>query len=155
MARERQEGRLKRLIHRLGRGSLTLLLLSGAVRAGELEVTNARLSLLPGDTPGAGYFHLHNAGNAPVILVGADSDAFESVEMHMSMEKEGMVSMHAVSKIEVGPGETLEFAPKGHHLMLMKRSHPLAIGDEVEVVLQFAGQKRLPFMFDVVSPLSL
>ena len=155
MARQKQNGRMKRLSHRLAWGPLALMLTAGFAQANELQVTNARLSLLPGDMPGAGYFRLHNAGDKPVTLVGADSDAFESVEMHMSMSNDGIARMQPVSKLGIAPGETLEFAPGGYHLMFMKRAHSLAMGDEVAVVLDFAGEKRLPVTFEVVSPASM
>lgn len=155
MANERQAGRLQRLAHRLAWGPLALLLLASVAQASDLEVTNARLSLLPGDMPGAGYFRLHNVGDEPVMLVSADSDAFDSVEMHRSMNEDGMASMHAVSQLEIAPGEALEFAPRGYHLMFMKRTRPLAVGDQVEVVLEFDGEEPLPVTFDVVSPASM
>lgn len=155
MASKRQDSQLKRLSHRLAWGPLALMLMAGFAQANELQVTNARLSLLPGDTPSAGYFRLHNAGDKPVTLVGADSDAFESVEMHMSMSNDGIARMQPVSTLGIAPGETLEFAPGGYHLMFMKRSHSLAMGDEVAVVLKFAGERHLPVTFDVVSPASM
>ncbi|MFD1207660.1 copper chaperone PCu(A)C [Modicisalibacter tunisiensis] len=129
--------------------------MTGTAHAEGLTVTDARLSLMPGDTPGAGYFHLHNGGDAPVTLVGADSDAFARVEMHMSMNKDGMASMKPISELTIDPGETLDFAPKGYHLMFMKRQGPLGMGDKVDVTLDFADDTRLPVVFDVVSPASL
>ncbi|SFH43476.1 copper chaperone PCu(A)C [Modicisalibacter xianhensis] len=134
---------------------LVFTLMAGVAHGNDLVVTNARLSLLPGGTPGAGYFRLHNAGDKPVTLVGADSDAFQSLEMHMSMRNDGIARMKPVSKLGIAPGETLEFAPGGYHLMFMKRSHSLAMGDEVAVVLKFAGERHLPVTFDVVSPASM
>lgn len=155
MARQKQNDRLKRRSHQQVWATILLMLLTGVAHGNDLIVTNARLSLLPGDMPGAGYFRLHNAGDKPVTLVGGDSDAFQSVEMHMSMSNDGIARMQPVSKLDIAPGETLEFAPGGYHLMFMKRSHSLAMGDEVAVVLDFAGEKRLPVTFEVVSPASM
>ncbi|MDR5866136.1 copper chaperone PCu(A)C [Halomonas koreensis] len=146
---------LTRLPRRLAGSLLALLLSSGAAQAADLDVSEARLRLMPGDLPGAGYFQLHNTGDEAVTLVGADSEAYGKVMLHMTVSEDGMSSMHAVSELEVASGDTLEFAPRGYHLMLMKRAHPLAVGDEVEVTLEFAGDRRLPVTFDVVSPRSL
>lgn len=140
---------------RWGLGLLALWFAVSMAQADDLTVTNARLSLLPGDMPGAGYFDLHNNGDAPVTLVGASSAAFQSVALHRSMTRDGMASMHAIAKLEIAPGETFAFAPKGYHLMFMKRTRPLAVGDEVEAVLEFAGGKPLPVTFEVVSPASM
>lgn len=88
-------------------------------------------------------------------MVGAESDAFENVELHVSSERNDMAHMHAVEEIEVAAGEHFEFVPKGHHLMLIGRKDALEVGDEVEVLLEFSDEQRLPVTFDVVSPASL
>ncbi|PRY66416.1 hypothetical protein B0H98_101400 [Vreelandella songnenensis] len=139
----------------LALGALALMLGTGVAQASTLEVSNARLSLLPGNTPGAGYFELANSGEETVTLVGAESPAFESVEMHVSSEHEGMAHMHAIESLDIAPGERIEFAPKGHHLMFMRRIEALSEGDKAEVVLEFSDEQRLPVTFDVVSPASL
>lgn len=144
-----------RTSRRLAGVLLAGLMTSGIAQADGLEATEAQLRLLPGDLPGAGYFRLHNDGEASVTLTGADSDAYGNVMLHQSMSEEGMSSMHAVSELEVAAGDTLEFAPKGYHLMLMKRAQPLAVGDQVEVTLTFADAPSLPVTFDVVGPTDL
>ncbi|WP_447957543.1 copper chaperone PCu(A)C [Vreelandella sp. EE7] len=130
--------------------------LLGAVsaQASTINVSNPRLSLVPGDTPGAGYFDIANDGDTAITLIGAESDAFEKVEMHESTEHDGMAHMHAIEDIEIAPSETFSFAPRGHHLMFMQRVDALQEGDEVEVTLEFE-EERLPVTFDVVSPASL
>ncbi|MGP8290019.1 copper chaperone PCu(A)C [Vreelandella zhanjiangensis] len=146
---------IKRTCRQLAFTTCALLLTAGVAQAQSLDVTNARLSLLPGNTPGAGYFELHNTGDEGVTLVGAESPAFESVEMHISSEHNGMAHMHAFESLDIGPDERIEFAPKGQHLMFMRRVAPLNEGDEVEVVLTFSDEQRLPVTFNVVSPASL
>lgn len=136
-------------------GMLALLFSSTAVHAQDLEVADARLRLLPGDLPAAGYFTLHNAGDETVTLTGAESSAFAMAHMHLSSEKDGMSQMDSVDQLEVGADETLEFAPGGYHLMFMNRQQPLEVGDEVEVTLQFDGQAPQPVTFEVVTPASM
>ncbi|MDT4868223.1 Copper chaperone PCu(A)C [compost metagenome] len=131
-------------------GGLFLLIFSAVVGAADLEVTDARLRLLPGDLPAGGYFSLSNVSKQSVILVGAQSAAFERAMMHQSTEKDGMAGMEPVLQLEVGPGETVDFAPGGYHLMLMKRLVPLAIGERVNITLLFAEGARLPVTFQVV-----
>lgn len=134
---------------------LALLFSSTAVHAQDLEITDARLRLLPGDLPAAGYFTLHNAGDETVTLTGAESSAFAMAHMHLSSEKDGMSQMDSVEQLEVGADETLEFAPGGYHLMFMNRQQPLEVGDEVEVTLKFDGQAPQPVTFEVVTPASM
>lgn len=125
---------------------------AGSVHAAEVEVTDAKLSLLPGDLPGAGYFNLTNNGDTPLILVGAESALFHMTEMHVSTNEDGVAQMHPVEEIEVGPGESFSFAPKGHHLMFMHRTQALEEGDNVEVLLHFEDQQEQPVSFTVVAP---
>lgn len=133
--------------------SLAALLLStGSAAAADLSVSDARLRLLPGDLPGAGYFTLHNTSDSSVTLTGASSKAFDKVMMHVSTEEDGMAQMHAIDKVDIAPGESFSFAPKGHHLMFMQRTKKLKVGDSVDVTFTFKAHAPLPVTFDVVSP---
>ncbi|WP_111496536.1 copper chaperone PCu(A)C [Marinobacter bohaiensis] len=143
---------MRNLANALLMGATAFVLSTGMAFAGDVEVSDARVRLLPGDIPGAGYFHLHNGSDETIKLVGAHSDAYGKVEIHQSMEKDGMMHMHAVPAIEIKAGESFELAPSGYHLMLMQRSVPLELGDDVEVTLEFEGHDPLPVTFDVVSP---
>ncbi|WP_192035032.1 copper chaperone PCu(A)C [Halomonas sp. YLGW01] len=136
-------------------GLLMLLLCGGTAHAEDLSLEHPRLRLLPGDMPGAGYFLLHNRSEAPVTLIGARTDAFRHTELHMSMETDGMAHMHEVQSLEVAAGDSLALAPKGYHLMFMKRVDPLTVGDEVEVELLFEDRPPLPATFQVVSPIAM
>lgn len=142
-----------RRLDRILLGGLLLLIVSAVAEAAELEVKDARLRLLPGDLPAGGYFSLSNVGSQSVVLVGAESAAYERVMMHRSTEKDGMASMEQVLQLELAPGQTVNFVPGSYHL-LMKRREPLAIGEELSVMLLFADGFRLPVTFQVVSPAS-
>lgn len=135
--------------------ALFLVAAPPALAAETLTTEEARIRLLPGDLPAAGYFTLRNTGDADVILVGAQSPAFGSVEMHRSVDRDGVASMQPVEQIELAAGEQIAFAPQGYHLMLMQRARPLAIGEEVEVTLLFEDAQRLIVTFQTVSPASL
>jgi len=124
---------------------LVLALGTATVMAGApgVEVTNARIRLLPGDLPLAGYFDIHNSGKKTVSLTGASSADFGMVMMHRSMHKNGEASMMMVDKIDVAPGKTVSIAPGGYHLMLMHRKKDLKVGDKVLIDLDFNdGQKK-------------
>ncbi|MCW4152451.1 MULTISPECIES: copper chaperone PCu(A)C [Halomonadaceae] len=139
----------------LAGGMLLMLITAGHASGQDVQVSNARLSLLPGEQPGAGYFQLHNTGDETAVLVGAQSEAFEDVEIHMSSEENGMAHMHAMEQVEIEAGERFEFAPKGHHLMFIGRLKTFSEGDDVEVMLEFDDAQQLSVTFDVVSPVSL
>jgi copper(I)-binding protein len=114
-----------------------------------VSVTNARIRLLPGDLPLAGYFDLHNDGKQTVTLTGASSPAFHMVHLHLSEEKNGTSTMVMVEGIEIKSGATLHVAPGGYHLMLMQRTRPLHAGDRVPITLKFRDGQTTRTMFDV------
>ena len=115
-------------------------------------------------TPGCGfyraiyrrgvYFSLSNVSSQSVVLVGAESAAYERVMIHQSTEKDGMASMEQVLQLEFAPSQTVNFAPGSYHLMLMKPLGSLAIGEVVSLTLLFVDEFRLPVTFQVVSPAS-
>ncbi|CAM8642600.1 MULTISPECIES: copper chaperone PCu(A)C [Sphingobium] len=69
------------------------------------------------DTPSAGYFVIHG-GDAGTQLRGVLTDYALKVEMHESIDKDGMMTMQAVDKVDVPPKATVAFAPGAKHLML-------------------------------------
>ena len=105
--------------------------------AGRLEISGAWIRTAP---PGAmmlaGYATLHNAGDAPLTVVGASSEVFGSVSLHESVEVDGVAKMKALGAIEIAPGASVVLAPGGKHLMLMRgKSEPKA-GESIKI--QFA-----------------
>ncbi|UVJ43629.1 copper chaperone PCu(A)C [Pseudomonas sp. LS1212] len=139
-------------MRRLVRLGTALLLAVSTTAMADLEVSAAKLRLLPGDLPAAGYFTLTNNGSTPVVLSGAQSPAFGQVMMHRSSLENGMASMQHLEQLEVPAGATLTFASGGYHLMLMHRQRELALGDQIEVNLQFADGQNLPVTFTAVPP---
>lgn len=131
---------------------LVLLWTSVTLPAAELAVSEARMRLLPGDLPAAGYFTVRNTSENDTILVGAESPAFGNVEMHRSVNQGGVSSMQPVSKIALAARGQAVFAPHGYHLMLMQRKRSLAIGEEVDVILLFEDEQRLKVKFQALSP---
>jgi periplasmic copper chaperone A len=126
-----------------------LLLAQSAGADAPVEVTHARIRLLPGDLPLAGYFDAANHGPRAVALTGASSPAFRMIHVHRSLETGGTSMMKAVSAVDINPGETVQFAPGGYHLMLMERTRPLRVGDEVPIHLKFADGATLDVNFIV------
>lgn len=131
---------------------LLLIGTSGTLFAAELQVNEARIRLLPGDLPAAGYFTLMTTSEADITLTGADSPAFGNVTMHRTINQDGVTRMQPVAQLELEAGEQIEFAPRGYHLMLMKRTRPLAIDDDIEVTLLFANGQQQRVTFRAVAP---
>jgi len=129
---------------------LTLLGVSGILFAGSaLVVEDAWIRYLPGDGPMAGYFVLGNPTERARTLVGASSPAFAEIQLHRTVHKDGMSSMEPVAAVHVAAHGSISFQPGGYHLMLLRRTGELAVGDEVRVTLEFADGGAREALFAV------
>lgn len=99
----------------------------------------------------AGYVVLHNRGSEPVALVGASSARFGLVEVHETVDVDGVARMREVPRIDIAPGGSAALQPGGRHLMLMRPSGVPAKGEQVQIVLRFSDASELPVSF-IVSP---
>ena len=112
--------------------------------AGEITVNNAWIAEAPPvSRVHAGYFTLHNGGSKPVTLKTVSSEMYGNIEMHLSIEKDGVSSMQWLQQIEIPAGEDVAFAPGGYHLMLFRPVKRLKQGDEVKLHFGFADGSRI------------
>ena len=78
----------------------------------------------PGQGVVAGYCDIANAGEASATVVAfrdadcADSGCPVRVEMHETIERDGVVGMRPLPQLVVGAGSTLSLEPGGKHLMV-------------------------------------
>lgn len=96
-----------------------------------------------------GYAVVHNSGDAPLVIVGATSAAADTVELHETIENNGMVSMAPQPSLTIPPRDSVRFAPGGKHFMLQRLRRGLAVGDTVQIVLIGADGTRIEFTADV------
>ncbi|MGK7296219.1 MAG: copper chaperone PCu(A)C [Candidatus Wenzhouxiangella sp. M2_3B_020] len=124
-----------------------LLLLAGAIwwvsrmePPAPIEVENARIRLVPGGGPMAGYMRLGNHTDDVVRFVGAEARQFGGIMIHRTVIENGQARMeHQSGGIRITPGDAVEFEPRGLHLMLMRPQDELNVGDTVDIVLEFEG----------------
>lgn len=121
--------------------------LSVAAAAGQnsaLEFENAWVRAMPPFQPNsAGYFTLTNRGDVAVAIVGASSNVADSVELHTTRKVDGLVRMEKLQGLAVAPGERVELAPGGKHLMLLGLAFRLVPGDDVELCLQLVSGEEV------------
>jgi hypothetical protein len=131
----------------LGWLALPLLLLAarGAL-AGELTVTSAwARATTPSATMGVAYFRIDNGSAKSDRLLKLGTSVAASAEMHRSSVEDGIARMRAVPVLHVAPGEKVEFAPGGLHVMLVGLRKPLVAGQtfELELMFEVAGPRRV------------
>jgi hypothetical protein len=128
---------------------LALSLLSPALAAPGITVTDAWMRALPGGLPAGGYFMLHNSTARMLTLRAAFSPACGMLMLHKSDTMSGMASMSNVETIDVPAGGTLQFSPGGYHLMCMQPTRQMKPGGKVSVTLQFTGGTKVRTDFAV------
>lgn len=94
---------------------------------------------------GAVFMRLVNAGNAADQLIGAESPAAGTVEVHKTTMEEGVMKMEHIPGLEVPAGGEVLLEPGGYHVMLIGVTQSLAPGDSFPVTLHFdkSGQMTM------------
>jgi len=120
----------------MSRLALILLLIFSPIALAELDVRDPWIKNLPPSVPvRAGYMTIHNPQSEAVSIVSLRSDAFASVEIHQTIEQDGMMRMEQVPSLKIEPNSSLQLAPGGLHLMMMNPSEPTRPGDLLEIVI--------------------
>lgn len=83
------------------------------------------------------YFMLRNPSADTVVLQGVEIDVAGLVSLHRSMDSGGMSSMVPVDSLVVAPGDSVEFAERGLHIMASDLHTALHAGDTVVARLRF------------------
>lgn len=132
--------------------ALCLSLASLSAFAADVEVSGGWIRLLPAGVPAAGYFELRNSGKAAVALVAASSPAFGQAMLHRTALKDGRSTMMRIDEVEIPAGGQLAFAPGGYHLMLIKPTRELRVGDDFALTLEFASGAKITAQLEVRGP---
>lgn len=114
--------------------------------AGELAVTDAWSRTTPPGIPmGVAYLKIHNDTAKPDRLFKLEASVAPRAEIHRTEVIEGVARMRQVSVLHIAPGERVEFAPGGLHVMLMGLKQPLAEGQtfELQMLFEVAGPRKV------------
>ncbi len=88
---------------------------------------------------GAVFMKLMNEGSVDDVLLDAESEVAESVELHQSkMDDNGVMKMSPVPNIPLPAGGSATLQPGGLHIMLLGLNGELAAGDTFTMTLNFA-----------------
>lgn len=130
---------------------LTSLLFASAAAAGDAEQVMAShgwIRLMPGALPSGGYVVLENHGDRAVALRSASSPAYADVMLHKSSTETGMGRMETVDMLSIPAHGKAALSPGGYHLMLMKATGAVKVGDKVRIDLRFADGSTLATDFE-------
>ncbi len=118
--------------------SSIILIYTISALSAPLTITDAWIKNLPPVVPvRAGYLTITNASDQSVEVIGIESELFTAVEMHETVENDGMMSMQPLARLSIAAGASRELKPGGIHLMMMRPTQTLKLGDLVTVTLLF------------------
>jgi periplasmic copper chaperone A len=136
-------------------GALACASFASLTQAATLEARDCWVRAMPPNLPSSGYFTVANNGDQLATLTGVDMPAFGMAMMHKSDTKNGTASMSPVDTVDVPAHGTLQFAPKGYHLMLEELAKPLQVGSTVPLTLTFADKRTVKVDCAVKSAASM
>ena len=130
-----------------------LLALCAASAHAEIVVDNPWVREVPPVSDhSAAYMHLHNHGDSERRLVAVEADGFDAVEIHETVERDGVARMKHREAVVIPPHGQAILQPGGYHLMLMRRSREAPVaGDEIGLELEFADGERIAVTATVVQ----
>jgi periplasmic copper chaperone A len=97
-------------------------------------------ALPPTQTRTAAYLTVRNTGAEVLAITGGTASGAGRVELHETLEVDGMMRMQQQSVVEVPAGGSVELAPGGLHLMLLDLQAMPAAGDLVQLCLTIGGE---------------
>ncbi|MDD4965715.1 copper chaperone PCu(A)C [Halothiobacillus sp.] len=92
----------------------------------------------PGAMANAVFLNMNNQTDKPEALVKAEAPGFKLVQLHKSIEVNGMHKMIEQKEIVVPAHGETRLAPGGYHIMLIQPEKRLQAGDSLPVTLTFA-----------------
>ncbi len=103
-----------------------------------LSIRDAFARPAPAGGIGGAFLTVVNPGSTADRLVAASTPVAQSVELHETIDDNGVMKMRPVpGGYEVPANGKLELKPGGKHLMFVGLSSPLTEGQEVEITLTF------------------
>ena len=129
-----------------------LLLLPMMAQAEYLEITDAWVRAAP---PNArvmvGYATVTNTSEYEIWITGAGSEGFGAVELHETIEENGMATMIHLKFVKLQPGQTVNFKPGGKHFMLFRPVAPAKVNDSINFYLHLGNGDRENFTATVLK----
>lgn len=117
---------------------------SSTTNSASIEITNAWVRAVNSEMSMAGgsatalFMTIQNNTSTNDILLKAESDVAEMVQIHLSeIDANGVASMHEVEGVEIPASRIVELKPGSYHVMLMGLKQDIKEGDMITFTLTF------------------
>ena len=120
---------------------------------GKLTVVNVRARPAPLEGGnGAAFLTVLNGLDKAVRLASVSGTAAGAIELHETVNDNGVMKMEPHPEgFEIPAGGALELKPGGKHVMLLGLTKPLAVGDSIDLTLNFEGGDPITLTVPVVD----
>ena len=103
----------------------------------------------PGAMMTAGFGRLANHSDVLLEIIAFSSPAFGDVSLHRTVIENGVSQMRQIPALSIPPGESVELAPGGYHLMLMMPRQASESLARIELQFESAAGQRFTFVVPV------
>ena len=100
---------------------------------------------------GAVYLRVDNIADESDVMIAAEADVSERVELHTHIMDGGIMMMREVPGFDLAPKGEILLEPMGDHIMLMDLKAPLKVGQTFPMIVVFEKAGRLETMVEVRS----
>lgn len=123
-------------------------------KPGSMVVDQAWVRVLPDHPTEANvYLTMTNHGDRPDRLLSASSDDADEVAVQRTIWRGLTPKLDSVANLQIRSGKQVEFAPGGYQITLKNLRQPLAVGQSVKVILNFAVAGRVEIQPKVANHL--
>jgi copper(I)-binding protein len=146
---------------KFSRALVCAFVLGGAVQAasaqtystGPIKIEQPWARATPGGAKvGGGYMTIVNTGSEADRLVGGSLPQAGKVEIHeMKMDGDVMQMRPVPGGLEIKPGQKVELAPNGYHVMFMDLREPFKQGEKLKGQLRFEKAGAIDVEYSVES----
>ncbi|MFK5971089.1 MAG: copper chaperone PCu(A)C [Candidatus Marithrix sp.] len=91
----------------------------------------------------AAFMLIDNQSSESRTIIAATSSDFETIEIHQTIEHDGMMHMQKQEQLVIKPKQQVILKPGSYHMMLMQPKRQLTTGDEVDLIIKFANEEEL------------
>ena len=120
--------------------------------AGDLVVAEAwARETPPGKSMTAAYGRLQNFGDQALLVTGVSAEVAAHSSLHETRIERDRTTMRPVSNLTIAPGEEVELAPGGMHVMLMKLDAPLVEGESIDICFKLENNEDMCSAFPIAK----
>jgi copper(I)-binding protein len=117
---------------------LLVFLVSNLIVASEIEITGAKIRLVPPvSTTTAAFMLITNKSNSDLKLMKAEGTFAKTFELHEMKMENNKMQMRSLENILIKAHSTIELKSGSYHLMIFDLLKPVKLGENYKIKLTF------------------